>query len=158
MTYKEIRESFREVLLKEEGNRFNEVKFRILFVLYRKHYSKELRQPQLMIKVIEEADLASFESDLVYGDIVYLKDRGFVSGQYALGTAYPFSLLITDKGIDEAEKLIRGFIRFLEKESLSDYRQINAIVARSGTLIEIWRILNHNPSLRKKFFVDRESL
>src|SRR5919106_551072 len=158
MTYGEIRESFREVLLKEEGSRFNEVKFRLLFALYRKHYSKELRQQQITAKVIEEANLSYFEPDLVYGDIVYLEERGFVRVQHTLGMSYPFSLIITAQGIDETKKLIEGFIRFLREESESDYRHINAVVATSDKLTEIWRILNQNHSLCKKFFAASESL
>jgi len=130
MTYEEIRESFREVLLKEEGNRFNEVKFRILFILYRKHYSKELRQPQITNKVIEEANLSYFEPDLVHGDIIYLEERGFLRGQHTLGMNYPFSVVITAQGIDETKKLIDGFIRFLQEESGSDYRHINAVLSK----------------------------
>jgi hypothetical protein len=87
----------------------------------------------------------------VYGDIVYLEERGFVRGQHTLGMSYPFSLIITAQGIDETKKLIEGFIRFLREESESDYRHINAVVATSDKLTEIWRILNQNHSLCNKF-------
>ena len=115
MTYEEIRKSFREVLSTEESNGFNEVKFRILFKLYQKHYSNELRHPQITTKLIEESGMTFFESDVVYSDIVYLKDKGFVKGQYSIGTIYPYSLIIIEKGIDETKKVDQQICRVFKR-------------------------------------------
>jgi hypothetical protein len=56
-----------------------EIRYRILFILYFKHYTGHLVQPQATDRIIEEAGLQFVERNLVYGDVVYLKQSNLIS-------------------------------------------------------------------------------
>ncbi len=71
-----------------------EIRYRILFTLYIKHYSEQLGNPQVTNKVIEEAGLEYVEKNMVYGDIVYLKESNLITGMNVLGQPYPYTLII----------------------------------------------------------------
>ena len=156
MTYEEIRESFREVLIKKKEAQIGEVKFRILFILYTKHYGGQPGHPQLTSDVIKEADLSHRDILFVNGEIAHMVQTGLVQGANYL-TAPNYTLRISGKGINEVKKWIMKFHTLLQVESGPDYKQINAIESERAKLAEIWRIFNSNNHLRKKFFENHES-
>lgn len=133
-----------------------EIRFRILFTLYIKHYSNELGHPQLTTQIIKDAGLEYVEKELLYGNIVYLRDRDWVKGMDILGQAYPYTLTITSMGIDEIDKKIDEFLKFLKKESNQEYDQIEAISSFAGKLGQMWWTFNQNHNVRKMFFENRE--
>ena len=156
MTYEEIRESFREVLIKQKEDQIGEVKTRILLILYKKHYSGQPGHPQLTSDVIKEADLSHHDIPFVKGEIAHLVQTGLVQGANYL-TAPNYTLSISGMGINEVKKWIMKFNTFLQVESGTDYKQISAIESETAKLGEIWRIFNSNNYLRKKFFENHES-
>jgi hypothetical protein len=127
-----------------------EIRYRILFILYLKHYSDQLGQPQVTNKVIEEAGLEYVEKNMVYGDIVYLKESNLITGTNVLGQAYPYTLIITSRGIDRVEKMIKDFIQFLKQHDNEElrikYRSLDAMGISSGVstamLLEIKGIMD----------------
>ena len=66
-----------------------EIRFQILYYLYNKHYGGELHQPQGVENIIQETELKNVEKNIIYGDIVYLEQSGFIQGEYYIGFAYP---------------------------------------------------------------------
>ena len=62
-----------------------EIRFNILHNLYQKHYSDQLKHPQMTDMIIQDSDLGNLDRNLVYGDIVYLVDSGLATGEYVLG-------------------------------------------------------------------------
>jgi hypothetical protein len=78
-----------------------------MFTLYRKYFSGQLGQPQLTAALIKEADVEFFDPNLLYRNVVYLKDSGLVKGLDVLGQPYPYTLTITNLGIDYIDKLLK---------------------------------------------------
>jgi hypothetical protein len=91
-----------------------EIRFKILYTLYNKHYSDQLGHQQQTDKVIEESGLSNIDKNEVYGDVVYLENKGLVKGQSALGYAYPLWMIITSYGIDTVENAVNNFIKNLD--------------------------------------------
>jgi hypothetical protein len=125
-----------------------EIRARILLKLYEKYYSEQLGRPQMTTNVIQEAGLDSIDKNLVYGDIVYLKNGGLIDGKHAIGMAYPFAISITNSGIDKAEQYISNFIDYLEKNynDEPDTKQISTLRNRSIAIMlkELIRVINQN--------------
>jgi hypothetical protein len=88
-----------------------EIRFKILYTLYQKHYSEDLGHHQQTNKVIEESNLSSIDKAEIYGDVVYLKDKGLIKGQTFLGYAYPPWITIISYGIDTVENSVGNFIQ-----------------------------------------------
>jgi hypothetical protein len=109
-----------------------EIRYRILFTLYLKHYSDQLGHPQVTERVIEEAGLQYVEKTMVFGDIVYLKEGNLIKGMDILGQAYPYTLSITSKGIDKVETMIDKFVQFLKTSEPEKYSQLEAMGFSSG--------------------------
>jgi hypothetical protein len=93
------------------------IRYWILFTLYLKHYSDELGQPQITDKVIQEASLEYVERNMVNGDIVYLKERNSIQGNYIIGQSYPYAIIITSEGIDKVENMLQRFADFLKNHN-----------------------------------------
>jgi hypothetical protein len=47
--------------------------------------------------------LNNIDRNAIYGDVVYLRNRGFITGKYSLGDSYPNYIRITKNGIDQVE-------------------------------------------------------
>lgn len=92
-----------------------EIRLRLLYNLYKKHYSDQLGHHQQTDKVIEESGLSSVSKSDVYGDVVYLEDKGLIKGQSAFGHAHPLWIIITSYGIDTVENGVNIFIRNVDK-------------------------------------------
>lgn len=93
-----------------------EIRFRILYSLYQKHYSPELGHPQSIEQIISDAGLSSISLNEIYGDVVYLEDKGFIKGQSALGYAYPLWISITSQGIDFVENIVNDVFEDIRKK------------------------------------------
>jgi hypothetical protein len=52
---------------------------------------------------------------LVYGDIVYLKESNQIKGTDILGQAYPYTVIITTRGIDKVENMFKQFLQYLKE-------------------------------------------
>jgi hypothetical protein len=132
-----------------------EIRARILMVLYRKHYSGDLESRQITDQVIEEARLNFVDRNLVYGDIVYLRNGDFIEGDYTSGSPYPYALGITNAGIDEADRIITGFIDFLNKNYPDDPETKQLTILRDQSLnimlIELMRVIKQRPELFRKY-------
>jgi hypothetical protein len=92
-----------------------EIRFRILHVLYQKHYSDQLGHLQQTDKVIEESRLSGVSNTDAYADVVYLKDKGLIKGQSTLGQPFPQSITITSYGIDTIENGVYNFINRIDQ-------------------------------------------
>ena len=95
-----------------------EIRFKILYNLYEKHYSEELGHHQQTDKVIEESGLSKEDKNDVYGDVVYLENKGLIKGQSALGHAYPQWMIITSYGIDTVENAVDNFMKNIDSIDL----------------------------------------
>jgi hypothetical protein len=137
-----------------------EIRNRILFTLYFKYYTDQLTQPQVTDKVIEEAGLQFVEKNLVYGDIVYLKQSNLVKGLDVLGQAYPYAISITNLGIDVVDRMISDFIRFLINHDNPEFssigRTLQSIGPSTAQLKEIKGILQHKTQVFKNFIDSNE--
>jgi hypothetical protein len=131
-----------------------EIRYKILFTLYLKHYGEGLGQPYVTNKVIEEAGLEFVEKNMVYGDIVYLKESNQIKGTDALGQPYPYTIIITTKGIDRVDNMLTEFPRFLKDNhnqelNKTEYNRLSAMGIFSGVsseiLKEIKRIIDQYP-------------
>jgi hypothetical protein len=92
-----------------------EIRLRLLYSLYKKHYSDQLGHLQQTDKAIEESGLSSVSRSDIYGDVVYLKDKGLIKGESPSGYAYPLWIVITSHGIDTVENGVNIFIRNVDK-------------------------------------------
>lgn len=123
--------------------------------LYLKHYGGQLGHPQATMKIVQESGLEHFDKNLVYGDIVYLKNGDYVKGMDILGQAYPYTLNITNKAIDLVNNVIDKFLDFLnrqgDKESNTDRQQIDNTPGHTARLYEIQRIITNNPDRFRTF-------
>lgn len=131
-----------------------EIRFRILFLLYIKHYSNELGHPQVTNTLIEEEqELKYSDNNLLYGEIVYLKERGLVKGTDVLGTPYPYTLMITSSGIDIIVKLLKEFVESLGRDDKTkdSYDHIDAIQKFSSKLSAINQIIQEKPQILRTF-------
>jgi hypothetical protein len=61
----------------------------------KKLYSDQLGHYQRTNKVIEELGLSKVDKNDIYGDVVYLENKGLIKGQSTLGYAYPPWMIIT---------------------------------------------------------------
>lgn len=119
-----------------------EIRFRILHTLYQKHYSDQLGHAQQTDKVIEESGLSSINKPDVYGDVVYLKDKGLIKGQSALGYAYPPWITITSYGIDTVENGVNNFVKNVDLiESIkpqvkNDIKRVSQLEESTSTKIK----------------------
>jgi hypothetical protein len=119
-----------------------------LYTLYQKHYSDQLGHPQHTDKVIEESGLSSINKPDVYGDVVYLKDKGLIKGQSALGYAYPPWITITSYGIDTVENGVNNFINnvdsieSIEPQVKKDIKRVSQLEEES-TSAKIKIMFNH---------------
>jgi hypothetical protein len=114
-----------------------------------------LAQPQVTDKIIEEAGLQFVEKNLVYGDIVYLKQSNLIKGLDVLGQAYPYAITITNLGIDVVDRMISDFIKFSTKHKDPEFssigRTLESIGPSTAQLKEIKGILQHKPQVFKNF-------
>ena len=78
-----------------------EIRSKILYALYNKHYSDQLGHYQQTDKIIEDSGLS-------HGDIVYLENNGLIKGQSALGHAYPPWIIIISRGIDAVDNFMKN--------------------------------------------------
>jgi hypothetical protein len=76
-----------------------EIRFRILYILYQKYYSEQLGHPQITENIIMEAGLNQINKNVLYGDIIYLENKGLIHGEFMLGHAYPPWIRITSSVI-----------------------------------------------------------
>jgi hypothetical protein len=151
MSYEEIEEAFRKYLKVPDYTK-NEIRFRILFMLYVNHINGELGRKKITKEIIKQADLEYYNINYVNAEIIYLKDSGLISGMQPGGYSVPYALMITSKGIDRICKWFHELIEILSKESRADYNQIVAVSGNANKLSEFWRIFNQNENLRSTFF------
>ena len=133
-----------------------EIRYRILLLLYYKHYSNQLGHPQVTDNVIREAGLEYVDKNFVYGDIVYLVESSLVKAKMEmLGKPYPGALIISAKGINVAEHMVEDFIKFLDekgdKESKSQAETLKTIGPSTAQLNEIKGMIDHNSKLFQEF-------
>lgn len=59
-----------------------EIRFRILYYLYQKHFSKDLGKPQVVETIIKELGLddEGIDRSVIYGNVVYLNKSGLIEG------------------------------------------------------------------------------
>jgi hypothetical protein len=98
----------------------NEIRFKILYTLYQKHYSPELERAQDTEKIIRESGLGDIDKNQVAGDIVYLENKYLIKGVPLIGHIYSPWIKITSYGIDFVDMVVDRFTRNFENENI-DY-------------------------------------
>lgn len=99
-----------------------EIRFRILYSLYKKYYQGQIKCWQHIDDVIDDAMLKKADRNLVLGDTTYLADKYLVqvkrAGNRKEGALeednearYPEEIRITAGGIDEIESIIDGEVQ-----------------------------------------------
>jgi hypothetical protein len=121
-----------------------ETRFKILFKLYQKHYGNEAGIPQNLDQLIQDEDLVVVEQNLLTGEIAYLLDRGFISGDKIIGRHLPITVMITSQGIDYVDRIIKKFVKKLYETSPIDYKQITGVTGYANQMRELPRIITNN--------------
>lgn len=84
-----------------------EIRFRILSRLYEHNFGDHQESTVLVdIRLVRSLRLKDSDQNLVYGDIIYLYDKGLIEGYKQVGMAYPFRINITSYGIDIFESIM----------------------------------------------------
>lgn len=95
----------------------DEIRFRFLRVLYEKYYGGHARLPLNPTEIIKEAGLDSINQNLVNGDVIYLRDKGLVNGEYTLGPTLPYYVTISSYGIDTVEMIMKESLQVIEQNA-----------------------------------------
>ncbi len=125
-----------------------EIRFSILHYLYNKHYGKELGHHHNVEDIITKTRLKNIDRDLIYGDIVYLKDKGLVDGVISIGDTYPTHIMITAYGIDVVDNISNEIVQNL-KNSIENQQEINPIINESNQKTKtekVWEYVKANPA------------
>jgi hypothetical protein len=140
-----------------------EIRSKILIILYYYHYSGFAGDLFQIDKVLSDSRLNFHNKNIISGDLVYLTEKGYITGPTSSGHIYPIAIKITPRGIDIVEKIITEFLNFLKsphdknideeekKEMLIQYRTVNAISGSSKLKTIVWLITDKLPSIYKKF-------
>ncbi|OLB91884.1 MAG: hypothetical protein AUH25_01635 [Thaumarchaeota archaeon 13_1_40CM_38_12] len=83
----------------------DEIIFRILKFLHEKHFAGQPMYYFNVDEIITGSGLDKVNSDIVFGNMLYLHNKTFVNGLRTLGVAHPISMYITELGIDEFRRL-----------------------------------------------------
>src|SRR5438132_63710 len=116
----------------------DEIRFRILHILYEKYYDGGLMRTYSIEDVIKESGLETVERNLVLGDILYLKNKGFVNGDMQLGVPHPTAIGIETFGIDTLEnfvthsmnKIITEDLDIQTKDEIEEIRKEESITSK----------------------------
>jgi hypothetical protein len=135
-----------------------EIRFNILHYLYQKHYSNELGHKQRIDKIIEGSGLQDIHRNAIYGDVIFLLNKGLIEGKHYLGDSYPNHVKITKNGIDQVEHIIYQ-IGYDIKNSGSIVQvkktQFNEILKNEGPSSKIqaaFQYIKNNPELFTSIF------
>lgn len=128
-----------------------EIRFTILHYLYDKHYSDQLGHPQAVDRMIQETELNNVDKNIIYGDIIYLVDSGFVTSMaHPLGYAYPPWIKISNYGIDRIDNIISQIAQEIQADknnNISDKVKTITTEQNPKTKIEkIWAYVKSNPT------------
>jgi hypothetical protein len=146
-----------------------EIRSKILIILYYYHYSGFAGSLFQIDKVLNDSGLTFYNKDILNGDLVYLNEKGYITGSSALGHRYPLAIKITPLGIDLVEKIITEFLNFLKspqddnvneeekKEMLIQYTTVNAITDSVKLQTIVWLIKDKLPDVYKKFCKNMEN-
>jgi hypothetical protein len=81
----------------------------------------------------------------VYGDVVYLENKGLIKGTFVLGSAHPPWIIITSYGIDFVENVINQSIETLDSSNLTDSvkKEIREISNELSPSVKIKRVVEY---------------
>lgn len=129
-----------------------EIRFNILYILYNKHYSKELGHPQSTSKIIEETELKNIDKHIVYGDVVYLEQAGDIKSLGdSIGDIYPHWIEITNYGIDKVDNITNNIIKDIgiDNENIDVPPEIKTLSTEQNPknkITRFWEYVKANPT------------
>jgi hypothetical protein len=124
-----------------------EIRFEILYYLYKKHYGGELNRLQSVEAIIQETELKNVEKNNVYGDVVYLHQSGFIQGEYHIGDTFPPWITITSYGIDTVDNVTNNVINDISNEKPDEQIQIiSSEPDPSKKISRLWDYVKANPT------------
>ena len=97
----------------------NNIRFRVLSILYGLHFGGHLGKSMDTTMMAKELMQFGGTIDELYGDITYLERKGFIFGNYANGTSYPFDVKIQNPGIDLVDSIVEKSLEDLQQKELS---------------------------------------
>lgn len=119
-----------------------EIRFSILHYLYNKHYGEELGHYHSVEDIRNNPQLKDIDKHLVYGDVVYLQDKGLVDGVVSIGDTYPTPIKITAFGIDIVDEITNKLIQEM-KDSNENQQEINPIINESNQKTKTEKVLEY---------------
>jgi hypothetical protein len=115
--------------------------------LYKKHYGGELNKIQSVENIIQETELKNVDKNVVYGDVVYLHQSGFIQGEYYIGDTFPQWITITNYGIDSVDNISTQIINDISNEKYD--KEIEIISSEpnpSKKITRLWDYVKANPT------------
>ena len=129
------------------------IRIRILLALYQKYYGNEGGAPQLTDRIIQEAQLDWVDINILQGEIIYLKRAGLIEGEYILGVRYPYTISITNGGIDVVQRWLDDFLPFLRKKDAGKSDQLRAMRSHNfaAMMTEFYEYVRQKPDIIDSF-------
>jgi hypothetical protein len=153
MSYDEIKEAFQELLKKPDFTK-NEIRFRVLFILYMNNIRGQPGRSVLKEEILKKAELEYHDKGIIESELQYLVDSRLVIGIQPSGHIIPYAMMITQNGIDKICQWIAELIKIMNNESKLDYNHVDAVEGTVNKLSEIWKIFKENQDLRRSFLND----
>jgi hypothetical protein len=85
-----------------------------------------LGHPQVTEHILDESGLQQIDRKVLYGDVLYLENKGLIKGEFMLGSAHPPWISITSFGIDFVESIVDESIQnnIMKKHITNEVDQI----------------------------------
>lgn len=100
---------FVETIQTEKSNLHWNIRFRILAILYDDYFSDRINEPKLVNpNLVNELANLQVNKNLIFGDVIYLKEKYFISGYSMFGFHYPVRVKIETAGIQFVESVINN--------------------------------------------------
>jgi hypothetical protein len=131
-------------------NRYNQ--FRILYVLYDKHY--EIGGWQNINELLKHEDLKYIPDPIIMADIESLRDSNFIDAA-GVHDHRNVKMKIKGKGIDTIYAIMNGYTEYLEASSNSDlqkqFRHISVIQDDDSRRTQIYSYIKQGENIFKEF-------
>lgn len=99
----------------------NKIRFRILTNLYEQNFAGQLgKYIGVSDDFIDSLELEGISNDLIFGELVYLEQNGFIKGISSSGVTYPRNVMIDTYGIDTVENIIENSLENISDSNIDD--------------------------------------
>lgn len=133
-----------------------EIRFHILYYLYKKHTSQETGEYQSADDIIKDTGLKTEDKNLINREFAFLNNNGFLKGQRDTSNGgVPYSVVITKSGIETAEKVALQILDTInDKNSQGNIHDeivpiLNETI-QSKKITRIWNYVNSRPEIFMK--------